>query len=94
MPIWEGVITPVVVEFFNDIFDSVNGKNNQPPKEKNELRKEVSNISFHFLFWKEAETCMKEYLRFINSTTKKKTEICTIIKRLLTVMANFEGTWI
>lgn len=69
----EGLATAEVVNFFNNLFDSVNGKENE-----NELRCLVTKTSAHNAFWTDAKNILRN-MHYINKVTQ------TIITSVLTL---------
>ncbi|XP_025161358.1 uncharacterized protein LOC112590045 isoform X1 [Harpegnathos saltator] len=73
----EGLATAESVNFFNDLFDSVNGSDKECV-EDNDLRQAVSETSVHHVFWVSAKRILRE-MKYVDKISRE------IIKNVPTV---------
>lgn len=72
----DGIPTGQIVDFFNDLFDSVNGN---CKKRKCALQTYLSTDTPHHVFWEKALRCLRE-MRFVHKRSKKPVNTSACIK--------------
>ncbi|XP_011880898.1 PREDICTED: uncharacterized protein LOC105569228, partial [Vollenhovia emeryi] len=88
IPEEEGLATAKVLDFFNKLFDSINGlqlRSDTP------LRVAVKENSKHHSFWYDAIKFL-ENMRFIHKTTKKPMSVPSL-KHWITTIKGFQKLW-
>ncbi|XP_024941956.1 uncharacterized protein LOC112494523 [Cephus cinctus] len=80
----------VFIRFLTNI--EVNGETQQPKKERNALRREVTHNSIHTSFWKEAVISMKNNIRFINPVANIPKAVPSLRNWIVT-LNGFQRLW-
>lgn len=89
MPKKESLATAHCLEFFNDLFDSVNGTSNRTAVP---LRSAITEDSPHHAFWKSAIRMLKDMM-FVDPKTGKKSSQVKTIDSWVTTIRSFRALW-
>lgn len=84
----EGIATAEAVSFFNDLFDSVNGSENN----ECELRSLVREDSAHHEFWVKAK-CSLRNMCYVDRVTRKPVRTVPTIKNWSLTLDGFQKLW-
>lgn len=87
----DGLPTAEAVNFFNDLFDSVNG-NDEECTDENKLRRPVSENSEHHTFWIRAKRILRD-MRYINKSTHDIIRRTPSLTNWLFTVDNFQKLW-
>lgn len=82
----EGLATAEIVNFFNNLFDSVNGKDNE-----NELRCPVTTDSAHHAFWPDAKNIRN--MRYVDKVTQSIITSVSTLKNWMLTITGFQKIW-
>lgn len=82
----EGITTAETVFFFNDLFDSVNGNNNE-----SDLRSPISDNSAHHSFWTDAKIRLRK-MSYVDKITRELISVPTLKNWLFTI-DGFQKIW-
>lgn len=85
----EGIATAEVINFFNDLFDSVNAKERD---EINELRCPVTDDSAHHAFWTDARTKLRK-MRYVEKVTREIVKSVPTLTNWLFTIDGFQKVW-
>lgn len=88
----EGMPTADIVEFFNDLFDSVNGHLKKSDKSDSPLRCVISADSPHHAFWDDALKFLSNMM-FVESSTGRKASNVKTIDSWITTIRSFKRLW-
>jgi len=86
----EGIATAETVNFFNDLFDSVNGDNKK--SDNNELRCSVTENSEHHEFWVRAKNVLRNMFYIEKDSRKIVRSVPTLVNWLFTI-DGFQKLW-
>lgn len=84
----EGIATAEVVNFFNDLFDSVNSSE----VKDNDLRSPVVEDSVHHVFWTNAKGMLRN-LSYVDKVTRELIKSVPSLKNWLLTIDGFEKIW-
>ncbi|XP_071653667.1 uncharacterized protein, partial [Temnothorax longispinosus] len=89
----EGIATAEIVNFFNDLFDSVNGVNSvNSVTVDNNLQSPVTEESVHHEFWANAKNVLRN-MTFIDKVTHKIQKNVPSLKNWLFTINGFQKIW-
>ncbi|XP_071641629.1 uncharacterized protein [Temnothorax longispinosus] len=89
----EGIATAEIVNFFNDLFDSVNGVNSvNSVTVDNNLQSPVTEESVHHEFWANAKNVLRN-MTFIDKVTHKIQKNVPSVKNWLFTIDGFQKIW-
>lgn len=83
-----GIATAETVNFFNDLFDSVNGSENSD----NNLRCAVTADSVHHAFWTNAKNVLSN-MCYVDKITRETIRASPTLKNWLSTVEGFENLW-
>jgi len=87
----EGIPTAKIVNFFNDLFDSVNG-DDKKNDEHNELRCPVSENSVHHSFWVSAKSVLRN-MYYVEKVSRKIVKSVPTLSNWLFTIDGFQKLW-
>jgi len=87
----EGIPTAKTVNFFNDLFDSVNG-DDKKNDEHNELRCPVSENSVHHSFWVSAKSVLRN-MYYVEKVSRKVIKSVPTLSNWLLTIDGFQKLW-
>lgn len=86
----EGIATATVVNFFNDLFDSVNGY--EKNADNNELRCPIIEGSGHHVFWVSAKNILRNMF-YIEKVSLQIVKSVPILNNWLFTIDSFQKIW-
>lgn len=89
----EGLATARIVNFYNDLFDSVNGSEKTSERDiENKLRPPVTQNSIHHAFWVNAKSELRR-MNYVDRASRKIIKSIPTLTNWQLTIQNFEKLW-